>query len=70
MIQLDSIQRTACHHIQRGDSMVMDPEVMLGLANSLIFAVNSLKRIRDLPRHTEACIVAEEALGFLGADIA
>lgn len=66
MIELNAIQRQAAHHIQRGDAMTMDPKVMLGIANSLHIALNALKRIEALPRETEACSLAREALEFLG----
>lgn len=70
MIELNAIQRTACHHIQRGDHMMMDPKVMLGLANSLMYAVTTLERIEALPRETEACGIARDALDILKADVA
>ncbi|HEX4843216.1 MAG TPA: hypothetical protein VFV57_06055 [Limnobacter sp.] len=57
---LNALQRAAAFHIQRGDSMTMDPAVVLGLANAVQYAINALKAI-----NTDQ---AREAVDFLTGD--
>ncbi|HEX4918034.1 MAG TPA: hypothetical protein VFV43_09080 [Limnobacter sp.] len=65
-MNLNAIQRAAAHHIKRGDNMVMDPAVVLGLSNAVQYALNVLNQIKQQAPDAATSALATEALTFMG----